>query len=181
MSNWTSRSSYIMLVNHWHILPYIFFHHLFLRVSSALTVITTFSTGLFDFRIGRTNPGTFRVALTSCCSRHSGSSIQWLCSITEPSSAAQSSSLSFGFSKSPFLFSQSSVSEMLSCVLSLSLSTGWRLIIQIRQTFSIWVHPPGRSFASKAGGKGNLSDNLNAAAPSCWKSDQDVLTISSMS
>ena len=39
----------------------------------------------------------------------------------------------------------------------------------------------GRSFADKAGGKGDLSDSLNAAAPSCWESDQDALMISSVS
>jgi len=70
---------------------------------------------------------------------------------------------------------------MLSGARSLSLSTGWRLILQIRRTFKIWVLTPGRSFADKAGGKGDLSDNINAAAPSCWKSDQDALTISSVS
>jgi len=89
--------------------------------------------------------------------------------------------LSFGLSNSPFQFSQSSVSEMLSGALSSSLLTGWCLILRTQRTFKIWVCPPGRSFANKAGGKGDLSDNLNAAAPSCCKSDQDALTISSVS
>ena len=31
----------------------------------------------------------------------------------------------------------------------------------------IRVGPPGRSFADKVAGKADLSDNLNAAAPSC--------------
>jgi len=93
----------------------------------------------------------------------------------------QSSSVAFGLSKSSFQFSLSSVSEMLSGALSSSLSTGWMLILQIRRTFIIWVRPPGRSFADKAGGKGDLSDSLNAAAPSCWKGDQEALTISSVS
>jgi len=70
---------------------------------------------------------------------------------------------------------------MLSGALSLSLSTGWQLIFWIRRTFKIWVLPPGRSFADKPGGKGDLCDNLNAAAPSGWKSDQDALTISAVS
>jgi len=70
---------------------------------------------------------------------------------------------------------------MLSGVLSSSLSTGWCLILLIQRTFNIWVGPPGMFFADKAGGKGDLSDNFNAAAPSCWKSDQDALTISSVS
>jgi len=50
-----------------------------------------------------------------------------------------------------------------------------------RRTFNICVRPPGRSFAAKAGGKGDLSDNSNAAAPSGRMSDQDILTISSVS
>jgi len=104
-----------------------------------------------------------------------------LCSISDSSSATQSSSLVSGLSKSPFQLSQSSVSEMLSGAQSSSPSTGWWLILRIRRTFMIWVLPPGRAFADKAGGKGDLSDNLNAAAPSCWKSDQDALTISSVS
>jgi len=70
---------------------------------------------------------------------------------------------------------------MLSGVLSSSLSAGWRSIGLIWWTFNIWVRPPGRFFADKAGSTGNFSDNLNAAAPSWWKSDQDALTISSVS
>jgi len=70
---------------------------------------------------------------------------------------------------------------MLSGAQSLLLSNGWLLITRIRRTFTIWVLPPGRSFADNAAGKGDLSDNLNAAAPSCWKSDQDALSISSVS
>jgi len=65
--------------------------------------------------------------------------------------------------------------------LSWSLSTGWRLILRIRRTLNIWFSPPRRSFGYKAGGKGDLSDYSNAAAPSCWKSDQVTLTISSVS
>jgi len=181
ISNWNSRSSYIKLVNHWHILSYFCFPPLFLRVSTALTVTNTFSACLFDFRVGRTNPGTFGAALTSCCSGHSGSSMPLLGPISDSSSAAQSCSLSFALSKSPFQFSQSSVSEMLWGALSSSHSTGWWLILRIWRTFKIWVRPPGRFFADKAGGKGDLSDNLNAAAPSCWKSDQDALMHSSVS
>jgi len=89
--------------------------------------------------------------------------------------------VSFGLSKSPFQLSQLSVSEMLSDALSSSLSTGWWLILRIRRTLNIWVRPPGTSFADKGGGKGDLSDNLNIAAPSCSKSDHNVLTISPVS
>jgi len=66
---------------------------------------------------------------------------------------------------------------MLSGVLSLSLLTGWQLILRIQQTFKISVPPSGRSFADEGGGKGDHSDNLNAAAPSCWKSEQEALTM----
>jgi len=181
ISNWNSRSSYINLVNHWRILSYFFFRPLFLRVSTALTTRSIFSGCLFDFRVGRTNPGTYGAALTSCCSGDSGSSMPLLGCISDSSSAAQSSSLSFGLYKSPFQFSQSSVSKMFAGALSWSLSTGWRLILRIRWTFKIWVRPAWRSFADKADGKGDLSDNLNAATPSCWRSDQDAVTISSVS
>jgi len=112
------------------------------------------------------NPGTFRMALASCCSGHSGFLISLSGSISDSSSTAQSSSLSFGLSKSPFQLSQSSVSEMLSGAPSSSLVTGWRLIILIQRTFNIRVHPPGRSFAGTT---------------SCWKSVQDAFTISPMS
>jgi hypothetical protein len=67
---------------------------------------------------------------------------------------------------SPFQFSQFSVSEMLAGELSSSLSAGWRLIRLIRRKFNTSVRPQGRSFADKAGGTGDFSDNLNAAAPS---------------
>jgi len=181
ISNWHSRSCYIKLLNHWRILSYFVFPPLFLRVSAALTVTNNFSACLFDFWVGQTNPGTFGAALTSCRSGHSGSSMPLFCSISDSSSAAQSTSLSIGSCKSRFQFSQSSVSGMLWGALSLWLSTGWWLILRIRRTFKIWVCPPGRSFADKGGGKGELSDNLNAAAQSCWKRDQDALTICSMS
>jgi len=147
------------LVNHWRNLSYFFFPPLFFRVSIALTVTNTFSACLFEFRVGGNIPGTFCAPLTSCCSGHSGPWMQLCCSISESSSTVQSSWLSFGLSKSPFQFSQSSVSEMLSGALSSSLSTGWWVILRIWRTFKIWGCPPGRSFPDKACGKGDLSDN----------------------
>jgi len=69
---------------------------------------------------------------------------------------------------------------MLSGELSSSLAPGWRSIRLIRWTFNIWVHPPGRSIADKAGGKGDFADNLNVAAPSWWNSDQEALPSSSV-
>jgi len=158
-----------------------FFTPLFLLVSIALTVTKTFSACHFDFRVCGINLETFGVALTCRCTGHSGTVMALSCSISDSTSTAQSSSLSFRLSKSPFQLSQYLVTEMLSGALSWSLSTGWWLIGLIQRTFNIWTHPPGMSFADKAGGKGDLPDNLNAAAPSCWKSDQDALMISSMS
>jgi len=182
ISNYNSRSRYITkLVKHWSILSYFGFAPLFLLVSIALTVINTFSACLFDFHVGRINLGTFHAGFTSCCSGYSGSSIVLSCSITDSKSAAQSTSLWFGLSKSPFQWSQASVSEMLAGGLSLSLSTELQLILRIWRTFNTWVRSPGRSFADKGGGKRDISDNLNAAAQSCWKSDHDALTISSVS
>jgi len=168
-------------VKHWCILSNFFFTPLFLLVWIALTVINSFSACLFAFHVGWINRGTFGAALTSRCSAHSGSSMLLSCSRSHSMSSAQSSLLSFGLSMSPFQLSQSSVSEMLSVVQCSSHSSGWPLILRIQQTFNIWVHPPGRSLADKSGGKGDLSDNWNTAAPSCWESDHDALTISSMS
>jgi len=163
------------------ILYFFFYAPIFLLVPIALTVITTLSTCLFDFHVGRINRGIFGVVLTSRWSGRSGSSMLLSCCILDSISAAQSSSLPFWWSMSPFQLSQSSVSEMLSGALSLSRSTGWRLILPILRAFNTWVRSPGRSFADKGGGKGDLSDNLNAAAPSCWKSDHNALTISCVS
>jgi len=181
ISNRNSRSSHIKkLMYHWRIRSFFFFTPEFLLVSIALTVTNTLPACLFDFHGGRTNPGTVGAALTSYCFAHSGSSMALLCSISDSLSATHSSALTFGLSKSPFQCGQLSVSEMLSGTFSSSLSTGWWLIPQIRRTFMICVHPPGRFFAHKAGSKGDLLNNLNAAAPWCWMSDQKALTISSV-
>jgi len=166
---------------YWHILCYMFWFPLFLLVSNVVTVTNIVSTSLFDLRVDHINPGTFGVACTSRCSRLSGPWMPLCHSMADWTSAAQSSALSFRLSKAPFRFSQCSVSEKLSSALSSSLSTGWRLIRLIPRTCNIWIRRPWRSFADKAGGIGDLSDNLNAATPSCWKIDQDALTISSVS
>jgi len=166
---------------HRRILSYFFLIPIFLLVSIILTVINAFSTFFFDRRIDQINLGSFGAALTFRCSEVSESSMLLCSCISDSSSASQSSSLLFGLSKSPFQLSQLLVSEMLSGELSSSLSPGWRSIVLIRRTFNICVRPPGWSFADKAGGTGDSSDNLNAAAPYCWKFDQDALTISSVS
>ena len=158
-------------MKHWCILSDFFFTALFLLVSTALTITNTLSACLFDFRGGWIDPGTFSVVHTSCCSGHSGSSMWLPGSTLDWTSAVQLPSLSFVLSRSSCQFSQSSVSEMLSGTLLTSVSTEWWFILLIPRIFNIWVRPPGRFFADKAGGKGDLSDNLNAAAPSCYKSD----------
>jgi len=150
-------------------------------VSITLTVTNTFSSCLVDVRFGRTDLGTYRVALRSCSSVHSGRLMPLLCLISVSSSDSQLSSLSLGSAKSPFQFSPLLVSEILSGAPCLSLLTGCGFILRIRRIFNIWVHPWGKSFADNAGGKGELSHNFQAAAPWCWKSNQEACTIYSLS
>ena len=164
----------------WRMLSYFFLIPLFLLVSIILIVINAFSAFVFDRRIGPINLGTFSATLTFRCCGVSEYSLPLSSSITDLLSASQSSSLSFGWSKSPFQWSQFSVSEMLSGERSSSLSAGWRSIRLIRRTFNTSVRPPGRFLAEKAGGPDDLSDNLNATTPSCRKFDQDALTISAV-
>ena len=166
---------------YWPNLSYFFLFPLFLLDSIALTVTNPFSACFIDFHVGRINPGTFGAALTTQCSAHSDALMPLHGSMSDSSSASHSTSLLFGLSNSPFQLSQFSVSEMLSGALSSSLSNGWQLIYQFRQTFNTLVCPPGRFFVDIAGGKGDLSDNLNAAAPSCCKFDEDALMISLVS
>ena len=140
-------------VKHWRILSNFFFTPWFLLVLIALTATNTIAACFFHFHVGRINLGTFGVAFTFRCSGDCGFSMLLTCSISDSMSAMRLSSLSFALSKSPFQLSQSSVSEMLSDALFLSVSTGWWLIPQIRRTLKIWVRPPGRSIANKDGGK----------------------------
>jgi len=168
-------------VKHWRILSYFVLTPLCLLVLIALTVINTISACLIDFRVSQINLAISGAALTSRCSKHCRSSMLLCCSISHSISAAQSSSLLFGLSKSPFQLSRYLVSWILSGARSTSLSTGWQLILRIRRTFNIWGCPPGRFFADKGGGKGDISNNLNAATPSCWKSDHNALMISLVS
>ena len=166
---------------HWRILSYSHLIPLFLLVSIILTVINTFSTFFFDCRVGPINPGTFSAALTFRCSGVHQFSL-WLSRyISHSLSALQTSSLLFGLSKSPFQWRQFSVSEMLSGELCSSVLAGWPSIRLIGWTFNRCVHPPWRFFADKAGSTGDFSDNYNAATPSCWKFDQNALTISLVS
>jgi len=167
--------TYRRIVSNFVLIPYS------LLVSIPLTVTNPLSALLFEFHVGQINMGTSGVAHPSRCSGFSGSLMALSSTKSDATSSSQSSSLSFGWSKSPVQFSPFSVSELLSGALPISLWTGWRLILFLWPAFNTWVCPPGRSFADRAGGKGDLSDNLNAAAPSCWQSDQDALTISSIS
>ena len=169
------------LVKHCCILSYFFLIPLFLVISIALTVTNSSPACLFDSHVHRINLGTLGAALTSCCTGHAWCSMPLSCSISDSTSTVPSSLPSFGLFKSPFQLSKFLVSEMLSGAQSSTLSTKWRLIHLIRWTFSIWVRPPERSFADKAGSIGDLSDDVNAATRSCWMSDQDAFTISSVS
>jgi len=153
----------------------------FLLVSIVLTVINTNSACFCDLRVGWINPGTFSAALTSRSSACSGSSSPLASSMLDSLSASQSGSTSFALSNTQSQSRQLSVFKRISGMLSSSPSAGCRTILQIRQTFNTWVPPPRTSCAKEAGGKGDLSDNVNAAAPSRWKFDQDALTISSVS
>jgi len=183
ISKSNSRSCIIknLVKTYQHILSYFFLFHLFLLVSIALTINNHISVLFFHIWVGRINPGTFSVALTSRCLGHLWSSMPWSSSIAYSLSASPSSSLTIGLSKSPFQNSQLSVSQIHSGALSTLLAAGWWSILYIRHTYNTWVLLPGRSFTDKAGWNSDLSDNLNAAAPSCWMFDQDALTISSVS
>jgi len=77
--------------------------------------------------------------------------------------------------------SQFLVSETLSGALFSLLLAAWWSILLIQRTFCTRVRPLGRFFAVQGGAKGDLSGNLNAAAPSSLKFDQDALMISSVS
>ena len=120
------------------------------------------------------------MALRSSRSVLSGSSMLLCYSIYDSAFTTQLSLLSFELSKSTFQLSHSSLSEMISGALFSSVSTGWQLVLPIRQIFNIWVRCPGMSITYKDSGNGDLSDNLHAAAPSWWKSDQDTWMISSV-
>jgi len=167
--------------NHSPILSYIFLFPWFLLVSIAPTITINLSArfcGLWD---GRINSGKFGVTHISCCTAVSGSSMPLSCSKSDLLSTSQSSLLTFGLTKSQRQLSQFSVLEMLSGLLSSSLYTRCQSNFLIRHTFNIWVRPPRRFFADKAGGRGDHSGILNAAAPSCWKFVRNALTISSVS
>ena len=168
-------------MKHWRILSYFFFTPLFRHVSIALTIINTISACLFDCRVGRINLETFHPGPNSGFSGHSGTLMLFSRSVSDSMSAAYSSSLLIGYSESPLQLSQTSASEMHSGGLSLSLSAGWQLILQIQRTLIICVHPPARFFADKGHVEGDHSDDWNATAPSCWNTDHNALKIPSMS
>jgi len=166
---------------HWLILSYILLIPLLLLVSNVLTVINTFSFVFFDLYVAKINPATFGVVVTVRCSGVSVTSMAFPSYMSDALDASQLSSLSFGLSNSAFQSCESSVTKMLCGELSSSLSAGWRSIHFIRWNFNTWGCPPGRFFADNAGGRGHLSDNLNATAPPCCKFEQDALTTYSVS
>jgi len=146
-----------------------------------VTIINPLWAFFFDLHVGQINLGTFVVAHTSCSSVHSWFSMPLCRSISDSVSSFQSSLLSLRLSQPPFQLSQCSVPEMLTSVLSSSLWPGWWSILHLWCTLNTSVRTPGRSFADKAGAKGDLSDNINSAPPSCWKFHEHALMISSVS
>jgi len=124
-----------------------------------------------DLCVGRITPGTLSAAQRSHHSGPSASSMLLFSSRSAGLSSSHSFSLSFGLSKSPCRSSQFWVSEMLSGALSWTLSAVIWLIHWMQRTFITSVRPLERTFADKAGGKRDHSDNLNAAAVLCWKFD----------
>jgi len=163
------------------ILSYLFFITLFLLIWIALTITNHMSAIHFEFRVGQIALGTFSAALRSWCSGISASIISMSSSISDSTTARESSSLSCGLSNLWFQCSQSSVAKMHSGFPYSSLSTGWWGILLDGSAINTWVHPPGKSCADRAGTKGELSDNLHAAALSCWQSNEDACTVSSVS
>jgi len=183
VSRWHSRSNDIknLVKIHRRIPSNFFLFPLFILVSIELTVINTFSAIVFDLRVRWINLETFSAALIARCSVVCGSSMPLSRPMSDSLSTSQLSSLSFELSKSAFQWSRFSVSEMLPGAQSSSLSAGWQLIVWIWCTFNPWVRPPGRSFADKPAWTGDLSENLDALAPSCWRFAHDDLVICSLS
>jgi len=151
--------------------------HFFLLLSIALMFINTISTLLFEYCVSWINPGTAGGALTSGYSGPSGSSFPLSCSKLDTSSDSQPSSVSLLLSNAQFCLSQFLVLEMLSDVLTFSLSARWWSIVLSRSTFNMWVRLRGMSFADNVSAKGDHSENLHWAAWLCWKLDQDAITI----
>jgi len=169
------------VTTYWPTLSYFFLFPLFLLVSIAVTFINTVSACYIVHHVGRINLGTFGAALTCRCSGLPGASMPLSSSIWDSMLASRLSSLAFRISASPFKLSQFTKSEMLSDELCPPLPGGCWSILLIRRTFNTSVRPPGRSFADNACGNGDLSDNVNAAIPPCWKFDQVALMIFSVS
>jgi len=74
-----------------------------------------------------------------------------------------------------------SITDMISGLRLSSLSNGWELILLILRKFHNWVRLPGRSFVDKASGRGDHSDNVNAALSLGSSTDKNAWTISSVS
>jgi len=182
-SAWISWSTYIknQVKIHWRILSYIVLFPLFLFVSIVLTIINTLSGCFLDLRVGHINLATSGIADTFISAGLSEFPMPFSCSLSDSLSASKLTSLSFGFPKSPFQSYQLLVSAIQSGTISLSYLAGRWSILLMLGTFNTWDRPPVRSYADIPGGKGDLNDNWNTAAPSRWKSDQDLLTISAIS
>jgi hypothetical protein len=73
----------------------------------------------------------------------------------------------------------SGVRNASTCTILISFS--WiKVDFLIQWTCKTWVYPPWRLCADTAGSQGSLSNNVNSAAPSCQKTDQDALNVSSV-
>ena len=164
---------------HWHILSDFCLIPKFIFVSIELTITNIFPCFCIDCHGSWINPRTFGAGLSFHFSGVSGSSILLAGSVSDSVFVSQLTSLSLGLSKTQLQSSQVSVTEMLWGVPTSSLSAGCWLILLIRWTVYTWVHPPGRVLEDNTGGTGDLFDNLNAAAPSCWQFDQDPLILCS--
>jgi hypothetical protein len=141
---------------HWHILSYHLLFHLFLHVSIELKVISTCSGCFMYLCGGQTNPGTIGMARSSHCSGHLIFWMELSSSTLDLLSTSQLSSLWLQLSKSVIWWRHILGAEMISGRWTMLHSTGWQSIVWIWLTFITWVHPPGRSYAAKAGRNGDL-------------------------
>lgn len=104
-----------------------------------------------------------------------------LCSVSNSLCIEQFTARNIGLALSPIPCSQSCVSELISRTVSSSLLISWLLVFRIQQTFNMWIRPPGKVLAGRAGEKWAISSWLDSATPLCWNSYQDELTLSSVS
>jgi len=179
-NSWSNNTKNVVKID-WHIPSKFFLYHLFFLDAIVLTVLNTICAVFCDLHVGQINLGTLGTALTSPWFGLSRSSMPLPRSMSDSLSASLLSLIWFESSKFQFQSSQFSVFKMVSGALSTSRLGGWRSIVLIWWTFITWVCPLVRLFADNAGGKGDLSVNLDAASSLCSKLNQEALIISSVS